>query len=78
MELYVRALNWSSSRTGAGSLPWAPLADERSPSPPSLTSAAALAAPRSKFLVDKKGNVIERYAPTTDPSAIRKDIEKLL
>ena len=32
----------------------------------------------TKFLVDKKGNVIERYAPTTEPLAIAKDIEKLL
>lgn len=32
----------------------------------------------TKFLVDKSGNVIERYAPTTEPLAIAKDIEKLL
>jgi glutathione peroxidase len=32
----------------------------------------------TKFLVDKKGNVIERYAPTTEPLAIAKDIERLL
>ena len=32
----------------------------------------------TKFLVDKKGNVIERYAPTTEPLSIAKDIEKLL
>ncbi len=32
----------------------------------------------AKFLVDKDGNVVERYAPTTLPSAIEKDIEKLL
>jgi glutathione peroxidase len=32
----------------------------------------------TKFLVDKKGNVIERYAPTTEPLNIAKDIEKLL
>lgn len=31
-----------------------------------------------KFLVDKTGNVVERYAPTTSPSSIKKDIEKLL
>ena len=28
--------------------------------------------------VDRDGNVIERYAPTTEPAAIAKDIEKLL
>ncbi len=32
----------------------------------------------TKFLVDKKGNVIERYAPTTTPTAIGAQIEKLL
>jgi glutathione peroxidase len=32
----------------------------------------------TKFLVDRDGKVIERYAPTTTPAAIEKDIEKLL
>jgi glutathione peroxidase len=32
----------------------------------------------TKFLVDKKGKVIERYAPTTPPERIGPDIEKLL
>lgn len=32
----------------------------------------------TKFLVDSKGNVVERYAPTTDPINIEKDIQKLL
>ena len=32
----------------------------------------------TKFLVDKEGNVIDRYAPTTKPSEIEKDILKLL
>ena len=32
----------------------------------------------TKFLVDKQGNVIERYAPTTPPERIGPDIEKLL
>eukprot|EP00245_Coleochaete_scutata_P010276 TRINITY_DN3573_c0_g1_i1.p1 TRINITY_DN3573_c0_g1~~TRINITY_DN3573_c0_g1_i1.p1 ORF type:complete len:239 (+),score=66.69 TRINITY_DN3573_c0_g1_i1:91-807(+) len=31
-----------------------------------------------KFLVDKSGTVVNRYAPTTSPSAIEKDIKKLL
>jgi glutathione peroxidase len=52
----------------------APLLTPRPP-PLALNSLSPSAA---KFLVDKKGNVIERYAPTTDPAAIRKDIEKLL
>ena len=32
----------------------------------------------TKFLVDTKGKVIERYAPTTPPERIGPDIEKLL
>jgi glutathione peroxidase len=32
----------------------------------------------TKFLVDKRGNVIERYAPTTPPERIAPDIEKEL
>ena len=32
----------------------------------------------SKFLIDQKGEVIERYAPTTTPAAIEKDIRALL
>ncbi|GJN40687.1 hypothetical protein PR202_gb29948 [Eleusine coracana subsp. coracana] len=32
----------------------------------------------SKFLVDKEGRVVERYAPTTSPLSIEKDIKKLL
>ncbi|NP_001289784.1 probable phospholipid hydroperoxide glutathione peroxidase [Nelumbo nucifera] len=32
----------------------------------------------SKFLVDKEGHVIDRYAPATSPLSIEKDIKKLL
>ena len=32
----------------------------------------------TKFLIDKKGNVIERYGSITKPATIAKDIEKLL
>ncbi|KAJ4823231.1 putative phospholipid hydroperoxide glutathione peroxidase 6, mitochondrial [Turnera subulata] len=32
----------------------------------------------SKFLVDKDGHVVDRYAPTTSPFSIEKDIKKLL
>ncbi|KAI5071660.1 hypothetical protein GOP47_0013911 [Adiantum capillus-veneris] len=31
-----------------------------------------------KFLVDKKGYVVQRYEPTTSPSKIENDIKKLL
>lgn len=32
----------------------------------------------TKFLVDRKGNVVDRYSPSTKPQRIKKDIEKLL
>ena len=32
----------------------------------------------TKFLVDKKGQVVSRYAPTTTPESLEKDIEELL
>jgi Glutathione peroxidase len=32
----------------------------------------------TKFLIDKEGNVIKRYAPITAPEKIKKDIENLL
>jgi len=32
----------------------------------------------TKFLLDRNGNVVKRYAPTTKPESIIEDIEKLL
>jgi glutathione peroxidase len=32
----------------------------------------------TKFLLDRNGNVVKRYAPTTKPESIMEDIEKLL
>lgn len=32
----------------------------------------------TKFLIDRNGQIIERYAPTTEPNKIEKDLEKLL
>ncbi|MCB2089450.1 MAG: glutathione peroxidase [Sphingomonadaceae bacterium] len=32
----------------------------------------------TKFLIDREGNVVKRYAPTDKPASIAKDIEKLL
>ena len=32
----------------------------------------------TKFLIDRHGNVIRRYAPTVKPSKIEEDIKKLL
>ncbi|HET9509682.1 MAG TPA: glutathione peroxidase, partial [Sphingomonas sp.] len=32
----------------------------------------------TKFLIDRDGKVVDRYAPTTKPEAIAKDVETLL
>lgn len=32
----------------------------------------------SKFLLDKRGEVVDRYAPTTSPAKLGADVEKLL
>lgn len=32
----------------------------------------------TKFLIDREGNVLKRYAPVTSPDKIKMDIEKLL
>ena len=32
----------------------------------------------TKFLVDRDGNVVERYAPTTEPKKIEEELKKLL
>ena len=32
----------------------------------------------TKFLIDREGNVVDRYAPTVEPSKMEKDIVKLL
>jgi glutathione peroxidase len=45
---------------------------------PGLLGSEAIKWNFTKFLVDRKGNVVERYAPNVEPSAIVPDIEKLL
>ena len=32
----------------------------------------------TKFLIDKEGNPVKRYAPTTEPKDLEGDIEELL
>ena len=32
----------------------------------------------TKFLVDREGNIVDRYAPSTKPASIKESIEKLL
>jgi len=45
---------------------------------PGLMGSEAIKWNFTKFLVDRNGKVVERYAPNTEPSAIAGDIEKLL
>jgi glutathione peroxidase len=45
---------------------------------PGLLGSQAIKWNFTKFLVDRTGNVVRRYAPTTKPEDIAKDIEKLL
>ena len=45
---------------------------------PGLLGSEAIKWNFTKFLVDRKGNVVERYAPNAEPESIKADIEKLL
>jgi glutathione peroxidase len=45
---------------------------------PGLLGSEAVKWNFTKFLVDRKGKVVERYAPKVEPEAIVADIEKLL
>ena len=45
---------------------------------PGLLGSEAIKWNFTKFLVDRKGNVVERYAPNVEPESITDDIEKLL
>ena len=45
---------------------------------PGLLGSEAIKWNFTKFLVDREGNVVERFAPNTEPDALAGDIEKLL
>jgi glutathione peroxidase len=45
---------------------------------PGLLGSEAIKWNFSKFLVDRNGQVVERYAPTTSPESVGADIDKLL
>jgi glutathione peroxidase len=45
---------------------------------PGLLGSAAIKWNFTKFLIDRKGRVVERYAPKIEPQTIAADIEKLL
>ncbi|WP_394200518.1 glutathione peroxidase [Shewanella waksmanii] len=56
----------------------APLFDYLKQQAPGLLGSKKIKWNFTKFLVDSQGKVVNRYAPTTKPSALEKDIEKLL
>ena len=56
----------------------APLYQHLKSAKPGLLGSEAIKWNFTKFLVDRKGNVVERYAPNVEPAAIAGDIEKLL
>ena len=45
---------------------------------PGLLNTEAIKWNFTKFLVDRNGNVVERYAPNAEPASLEPDIEKLL
>ena len=56
----------------------APLYEYLKEAKPGLLGSEAIKWNFTKFLVDRKGKVVERYAPKVEPEAIADDIEKLL
>ena len=56
----------------------APLYQHLKAAKPGLLGSEAIKWNFTKFLVDAEGNVVERYAPNTEPAAIAPDIAKLL
>ena len=55
-----------------------PLFDRLKSDAPGVLGSKAIKWNFTKFLIDRAGNVVDRYAPTTKPEDIRRDIEKLL
>jgi len=55
-----------------------PLFDRLKADAPGLMGSKAIKWNFTKFLVDRDGRVVRRYAPTTKPAALRADIEALL
>ena len=56
----------------------APLYEHLKKSKPGLLGSEGIKWNFTKFLIDRKGDVVERYAPKVEPEAIAADIEKLL
>ena len=56
----------------------APLYQHLKAAKPGLLGSEGIKWNFTKFLVDRQGNVVERYAPKDEPASIEPDIEKLL
>ncbi|MDQ6618950.1 MAG: glutathione peroxidase [Pseudomonadota bacterium] len=56
----------------------APLYDYLKKARPGLLGSEGIKWNFTKFLVDREGRVVERYAPNAEPASIARDIEKLL
>ncbi len=56
----------------------APLYQVLKKAKPGLLGSEAIKWNFTKFLVDKNGNVVERYAPNAEPASLAGDVEKLL
>ena len=56
----------------------APLFEALKTEAPGLLGSKGIKWNFTKFLVDREGRVVDRYAPTTKPEDLRGDIEKLL
>ena len=56
----------------------APLYQHLKKARPGLLGSEAIKWNFTKFLINRKGDVVERYAPNVEPEAIAGDIEKLL
>jgi glutathione peroxidase len=55
-----------------------PLYEYLKKSAPGLMGLTSIKWNFTKFLIDRSGNVVRRYAPTTKPEDIERDIESLL
>jgi glutathione peroxidase len=56
----------------------APLYRHLKKAKPGLLGSEAIKWNFTKFLVDRSGKVVERYAPNTEPAGLAADVEKLL
>ena len=55
-----------------------PLFDWLKEEAPGMLGSKAIKWNFTKFLVDRKGQVVNRFAPTTSPQLLREDVEELL